>query len=149
MLTWYPDFCPTGQCMIELEKANGSVNWTTPKRLISLCPHHQNVKNVNALDDTGVFTAILRSSQAKEKARWALKLDLMASGTIDDDYEGGKAVDKEWPGARFHVDPNGDILIERGTLRIPANARQRLSKLVDDESKKIEQVPGISRIILE
>ena len=149
MLTWYPDFCPTGQCMIELEKANGSVNWTVPKRLITLCPHHQNVKNVNALDDTGVFTAILRSSQAKEKARWALKLDFMANGTIDDDYEGGKAVDKEWPGARFHVDPNGDILIERGTIRIPANARQRLSKLVDDESKKIDQVPGISRILLE
>ena len=149
MLTWYPDFCPTGQCMIELEKSNGSVNWTIPKRLISLCPHHQNVKSTHALDDTGVFTAILRSSQAKEKARWALKLDFMANGTIDDDYEGGKAVDKEWPGARFHVDPNGDILIERGTIRIPANARQRLSKLVDDESKKIDQVPGISRILLE
>ena len=148
MVTWYPDFCPTGQCMIELEKANGSVNWTTPKRLISLCPHHQNVKNANALDDTGIFTAILRSCQAKEKARWALKLDFMANGTIDDDYD-GKPIDKEWPGARFHVDPNGDILIERGTLRIPPNARQRLSKLVDDESKKIAQVPGISRIILE
>ena len=147
MLTWYPDFCPTGQCMIELEKANGSVNWTVPKRLISLCQHHQNVKNVNALDDTGVFTAILRSCQAKEKARWALKQDLMASGTIDDDY--GKAIDKEWPGARFKVDPNGDIIIERGTIRIPPQARQRLSKLVDDESKKIEQVPGISRILLE
>ena len=149
MLTWYPDFCPTGQCMIELEKANGSVNWTTPKRLITLCPHHQNVKAVNALDDTRVFTAILRSSQAKEKARWALKLDLMASGTIDVDYEGGKAIDKEWPGAKFKVDPNGDIIIEHGTLHIPAQARQRLSKLVDDESKKIEQVPGISRILLE
>ena len=167
MVTWYPDFCPTGQCMIELEKfvmlagqrvpvelilvpgAVASLDWTTPKRLITLCPHHQSVKNTNALDDTGVFTAILRSSQAKEKARWALKLDFMANGTIDDDYEGGKAIDKEWPGARFKVDPNGDIIIERGTLRIPANARQRLSKLVDDESKKIEQVPGISRILLE
>ena len=148
-VTWYPDFCPTGQCVIELEKANGSINWTTPKRLISLCPHHQNAKAVNALDDTGIFTAILRSSQAKEKARWALKLDLMASATIDDDYDGGKAIDKEWPGARFHVDPNGDILIERGTIRIPQNARQRLAKLVDDESKKIDQVPGISRILLE
>ena len=148
MVTWYPDFCPTGQCMIELEK--GSPNqWVIPKRLISLCPHHQNVKNANALDDTGVFTAILRSCQAKEKARWALKLDFMASGTIDDDYEGGKAIDKEWPGAKFRVDPNGDIVIERAAVRIPPQARQRLSKLVDDESKKIAQVLGISRIILE
>ena len=149
MVTWYPDFCPSGQCMIELEKANGSINWTTPKRFIALCPHHQNVKNTNALDDAGIFTAILRSSQAKEKARWALKLDLMASGTVDDDYEGGRAIDKEWPGAKFKVDPNGDIIIERGTIHIPPQARQRLSKLVDDESKKIEQVPGISRILLE
>lgn len=149
MVTWYPDFCPSGQCMIELEKSGGSVNWITPQRLITLCQHHQNAKAVNALDDTGIFTAILRSCQAKEKARWALKLDLMASGTIDDDYDGGKAIDKEWPGAKFKVDPNGDILIEHGTLHIPPQARQRLSKLVDDESKKISQVPGISRIILE
>ena len=157
-VTWYPDFCPTGQCMIELEKVfvNGKadhIKWDVPKRLITLCPHHQNVKSVHTLDDTGVFTAILRSCQAKEKARWALKLDFMANGTIDDDYISEAnptgVIDKEWPGARFHVDPNGDILIERGTIRIPPNARQRLSKLVDDESKKIEQVPGISRIILE
>ena len=177
MVTWYPDFCPTGQCMIELEKfatgtsivpahwavdvlegvvwieerevTNYALKWDVPKRVISLCPHHQNVKSTHALDDTGVFTAILRSCQAKEKARWALKLDFMANGTVDDDYDGGKAIDKEWPGAKFKVDPNGDIIIERGTIRIPPQARQRLSKLVDDESKKIEQVPGISRILLE
>ena len=158
MVTWYPDFCPTGQCMIELVKVflDGkpvSVNWTIPNRLITLCAHHQNVKNANALDDTGVFTAILRSCQSKEKARWALKLDFMANGTIDDDYVSETnptgVIDKEWPGAKFKADPSGDILIESGTLHIPSQARQRLSKLVDDESKKIEQVPGISRILLE
>ena len=139
--------------MIELEKANGSLNWTIPKRFITLCPHHQNAKDTLALGDTEVFTAILRSSQAKEKARWALKLDFMANGTIDDDYISETnqtgVIDKEWPGTKFKVDPSGDIIIEHGTLHIPPQARQRLSKLVDDESKKIEQVPGISRIILE
>ena len=153
MITWYPDFCPSGQCMIELEKTGGSLNWTIPQSIIALCAHHQNVKNVNALDDTGIFTAILRSCQAKEKARWALKLDFMANGTIDDNYVSETnqtgVIDKEWPGARFTVDPSGDILIETGTIHIPPQARQRLSKLVDDESKKIEQVPGISRILLE
>ena len=100
MVTWYPDFCPSGNCMIELEKVGGSLNWATPKRLITLCPHHQNVKDTLALSDTGVFTAILQSSRFKERARWEAKLEL--------------GLDKEDPGVAYRVEPNGDFVIMTG-----------------------------------
>ena len=117
MVTWYPDFCPTGQCMIELEKVGGSLNWTIPKSLISLCSHHQNVKNSNALDDTGIFTAILQSSRLKEKARWEAKLEL--------------GLDKEDPGVAYRVEPSGDFVIMTGATGFQLAAiRSRIAQAI-------------------
>ena len=131
MVTWYPDFCPTGQCMIELEKANGSVNWTVPKRLISLCPHHQNVKNVNALDDTGVFRAILQSSRVKEVARNAIHSELALANDIDIPYT---------------VELSGHFLIQSG---VSGARRQRIISRVNESLSAIEQPPGTSRVTVQ
>ena len=150
MVTWYPDFCPSGQCKIELEKANGSINWTTPKRFIALCPHHQNVKNTNALDDAGIFTAILQSSRVKEKARAAVKREL--------------ALDKEHPGVPYRVNADGSFTVltdpavlgwtapdgSPGTLpTIRNNDRNRARSAALLEAGLVEQRAGMSTVTVE
>ena len=98
MITWYPDFCPSGQCVIELEKVfvDGkpvSINWNVPKSIITLCPHHKGL----ALSDQQVFEAILQSSRVKEKARAAVKREL--------------GLDKEHPGVPYRVNANGSFTV--------------------------------------
>lgn|SRR5574341_874766 len=148
-LTWYPDYCSGGQCRIEVTQGQTDLAGAGFERL---CAHHQSLLD-GGLTPGQVFRALRNSGMAKENARWALKQDFMQNRTLDDDYVSETnptgEIDKEWPGIPFRVAANGDIIIEPARVKIPPNARQRLSKLVDDESKKIEQVPGISRVILE
>ena len=96
MLTWMPDFCPTGQCRIELEKAEGKVDWTKPKSFITLCPHHRGLKD-SSLTDQQVFDAILQSSRVKEAARWAVKVEL--------------GLDKEHPGVPYRINADGSFAV--------------------------------------
>ena len=76
MVTWKPDFCPTGRCVIELHKVGGTPRWLLPKSIISLCQHHQNVKNTFGLTDNQIFRVLRVSSRRKERARWETKLQL-------------------------------------------------------------------------
>lgn len=93
MITWYPDFCPSGQCVIELDKASQAINWLIPKRIVKLCPHHKNL----GLSDQGVFEAILQSSRVKEAAKAAAKKEL--------------GLDEEHPGVPFKVNADGSFTI--------------------------------------
>ena len=98
IITWYPDFCPSGQCVIELEKVflDGkpvSVNWNSPNSIITLCPHHKGL----ALSDQQVFEAIVQSSRVKEKARAAVKREL--------------GLDKEHPGVPYRVNADGSFTV--------------------------------------
>jgi hypothetical protein len=79
--------------MIELEKAGGSVNWTTPKAFLSVCPHHQGL----GLSDQQRFDAILQSSRRKEAARWAVKVEL--------------GLDKEHPGVPYTKNADGSFTV--------------------------------------
>jgi len=96
MLTWMPDFCPTGNCRIELDKTGGSVDWTRPKSVITYCPHHQGLKD-SGLTDQQVFDAILQSSRVKEAARWAVKVEL--------------GLDKEHPGVPYRINADGSFIV--------------------------------------
>jgi len=98
MLTWMPDFCPSGNCRIELDKAGGKVDWTRPKSFVTLCPHHRGLKD-SGLTDQQVFDAILQSSRVKEAARWAVKVEL--------------GLGKEHPGVI-------DVTTERSYLKVSA-----------------------------
>jgi hypothetical protein len=98
MRLWYPDFCPSGSCVIELTKeANGSTNWTSPKNIVTLCQHHTGVKNTHALDNAGIFTAIIQSSRVKEAARKAVKTEL--------------GLDKQHPGVPYRVNADGSFTV--------------------------------------
>lgn len=102
MVTWYPDFCPAGSCAIELNKLpNGFTDWTGPKSIIRLCPHHQNVKTVNGLDDARIFRAIIQSSRVKENARKTVKREL--------------ALDRKHPGIPYTVEPDGNFTLRTDT----------------------------------
>src|SRR3990167_746531 len=91
MLTWYPDTC--SGCSIEIN--NG--DFVTPKRIISLCPHHQSVKNTNNLTDNQVFKSIVQSNRVRETARYAAKLYLK--------------LDKEHEGVPYRIDPDGSFTL--------------------------------------
>ena len=93
MITWFPDFCPTGQCKIELEKAGGQTNWTMPKSFLATCPHHAGL----GLNDQQRFEAILQSSRRKEAARWAVKQEL--------------GLDKEHPGVPYRTNADGSFTV--------------------------------------
>lgn len=108
------------------------------KRVVRLCPHHQSLKD-GGLTDDGVFLAIVRSSQARDRARWAVKQDFMARGLVNKDY----------PGIPYRVEANGDITLTIGGFAIPASQRQVLRNLVKTESEKILRVPGIAVVSLE
>jgi hypothetical protein len=98
VILWYPDFCPSGGCVIELTKeANGSTNWTSPKNIVTLCQHHTGVKNTHALDNSGIFNAIIQSSRVKEAARKAVKTELGLS--------------KEHPGVPYRINANGSFTV--------------------------------------
>ena len=132
MVTWRPDFCPTGGCVIELEKSNGSVNWTSPKSLITLCPHHQNIRTQLGLTDTQVFRAILFSSKLKERARWEAKLEM--------------GLDKEHPGVPYRVNPDGSFAIVTG------ETGQRLTRVrnrINAALTLIERPLGVSGVTVE
>ena len=96
MLTWMPDFCPSGNCRIELDKTGGSVDWTRPKSFVTLCPHHRGLKDSGLSDQQG-FDAILQSSRVKEVARWAVKLEL--------------GLDKEHPGVPYRINADGSFTV--------------------------------------
>jgi len=96
MLTWMPDFCPSGNCRIELDKSAGSVDWNRPKSFIILCPHHQGLKD-SGLTDQQVFDAVVQSSRVKEAARWAVKLEL--------------GLDKEHPGVPYRINVDGSFTV--------------------------------------
>ena len=96
MLTWMPDFCPSGNCRIELDKSGGQVDWTRPKTFITLCPHHQGLKD-SGLTNQQVFDAILQSSRVKESARWAVKVELV--------------LDKEHPGVAYRTNADGNFTV--------------------------------------
>jgi hypothetical protein len=146
MVTWYPDFCPTGQCMIELEKANGSLNWTNPKSFLSTCPHHAGL----GLSDQQRFEAILQSSRVKEKARAAVKREL--------------GLDKEHPGVPYRTNADGSFTVftdpavlgwtapdgSIGTLpTIRNNDRNRARSAALLESGLVEQRIGMSTVTVE
>ena len=96
MLTWMPDFCLSGNCRIELDKAVGKVDWTRPKSFVTLCPHHRGLKD-SGLTDQQVFDAILQSSRVKEAARWAVKVEL--------------GLDKEHPGVPYRINADGSFTV--------------------------------------
>ena len=103
-LTWYPDFCPSGQCAIEIES-----DWTV-KSFRKACPHHQSLRNGHG--DTGAFRAILQSSRVKEVARWQAKLELMDRGIVD----------KEFPGVPYTVGSDGNFTLQPGGNNTVKNA---------------------------
>ena len=72
------------------------VNWSTPKSFVTLCTHHQGLKD-SGLTDQHVFDAILQSSRVKETARWQIKVEL--------------GLDKEHPGVPYRVNPDGSFTI--------------------------------------
>ena len=87
-LTWYPDFCPSGQCQIEIER-----DWSAPRRFVRRCAHHQSL----GLADQPLFDAILQSSRVKEAARWTVKVEL--------------GLDKEHPGVRYRTNADGSFTV--------------------------------------
>jgi hypothetical protein len=127
ILTWYPDFCPAGgRCAIETDQGQNNLI-----RFARLCSHHQGLAD-GGLSHDQVFRAIRNTTSAKERARWALKLDL--------------GLDKEHPGLPYRVEPNGDITILSGA---PASQRARLQNVAAQAAAGIERVPGISNVVVE
>jgi hypothetical protein len=104
-LTWYPDFCPSGQCQIEIEP-----DWSGPRRFVKTCAHHQSLRNAHG--DQGAFSAILQSSRVKETARWEAKQELMSRGTVN----------KEFPGVPYVVNADGSFTLQPGGNNTVKNA---------------------------
>jgi len=91
MLTWYPDTC--SGCSFELTEGD----WSNPKRIISLCPHHKSVKDNNALTDNQLFRSIIQSNRVREYARYAAKVYLK--------------LDKEHEGVPYRVETDGSFTL--------------------------------------
>lgn len=91
MLTWFPDFCPSGSCALEIER-----DWSGVKQFIRVCPHHQGLRD-GGLNDQQAFAAILQSSRVKETARWATKVEL--------------GLNKEHPGVPYRVNADGSFTV--------------------------------------
>jgi hypothetical protein len=124
MLTWYPDFCPSGQCAIEIER-----DWSGPRQFIKTCAHHQGL--LNTLGAANAFMAILQSSRVKETARWEAKQELMARGLAD----------KEMPGVPYIVASNGNFTLTPGGNNTVKNAiRARIATAL----QSVEQPQGTS-----
>jgi hypothetical protein len=66
MIRWRPDFCPTGQCIFELDKQGNFVAAHT------LCPHHDGL----GLTALATFNAAIQSSRVKERARTIVREQL-------------------------------------------------------------------------
>lgn len=127
ILTWYPDYCPIGNCVIEIEP-----DWSAVRRM-ALCPHHQNLKITLGLTDDQVFRAILASSRMKETARWAIKEELMKLGEMD----------KEHPGVPYTVEADGNFIIQSGKT---GPTRTALRTLVATALAVVEKPTGTSTV---
>ena len=135
MVTWYPDICPTGQCMIELEKTVSTLNWSSPKSFRSICTHHKNL----GLTDQDTFDAIVQSSRVKERVRWVVKVEL--------------GLDKEHPGVPYRVDADGGFTIgmdKTGTKMTewPTKKADKdaLIAAVNSAVEKVEKPSGTSAV---
>lgn len=102
---FYPDICPSGQCVIAL--ASGADDH--PDNVVAvLCPHHRGVKSAHALDDAGILRVIFQSMRVKEAARWAAKLALR--------------LNKEHPGVPCRINQDGSLSL----LTSPSDLAWRL-----------------------
>ena len=126
ILTWFPDFSPSGQCILEIQQGH-----TGLIKVVRFCPYHQSLKD-GGLTDAETFTAILQSSRVKEAARWAAKLAL--------------ALDKEHPGVPYRVDADGGFTlgVDRTGTRMsgwPSGGQTR-TRLINDINAA---VAGVSK----
>lgn len=71
MVTWRPDDCVNGDCLIEAPGVGFS-----PVTFIQMCNRHQNIKTLFGLTDAQVHSVIVFSSRRRERARWEAKLEL-------------------------------------------------------------------------
>src|SRR3990167_10464654 len=133
MLTWYPDTC--SGCSIEIN--NG--DFVTPKRIISLCPHHQSVKNTNNLTDNQVFESIVQSNRVRETARYAAKTYLK--------------LDKEHPGVPYRIEADGSFTIGIDQLgskmaEWPSSKREldKLQAVISEAVLSVERPIGTSEV---
>ena len=121
------DTCPGPRpCSMEMDS-----DWTTLKRFIRLCPHHQSLRD-DGLDDQALLRAHRASWNLKETARALAKSEM--------------ALDKEVPGIPFRVEPNGDFVIETGLKGQPLT---RLKTLIAQALSTIEKPVGTSQVTVE
>ena len=127
MITWYPDFCPSGGCQIEIEP-----DWSGPRRFVKTCAHHQSLRNAHG--DSGALNAILQSSRVKETARWEAKQELMARGLATKDG---------LPGVPYTVDASGNFTLQPGGNNTVKNAiRTRITTAL----QAVDKAPGTSTV---
>jgi len=131
MLTWYPDTC--SGCSFELTEGD----WDKPKRVISLCPHHQSVKDNNTLTDDQIFKTIIQSNRVREYARYAAKMAL--------------GLDKETGFVPYRVDADGGFTIGLDTTGtklsgwpVSGKAKTDLVQAVTDAIANIPKPTGTS-----
>lgn len=122
-LTWYPDFCPTGGCALEIER-----DWSAVKR-VKLCVHHETVKNTNGMTDQQIFKSILQSSRVKEVARGAAKSTL--------------GLPKDHPGLPFTVGADGNFTIQSG---VSGQTRTAVRTAVSAAVASVEKPAGTSDV---
>jgi hypothetical protein len=124
MLEWTPDFCPPGaSCTLEV-----SHDWTTVKRFIACCPHHQSLRET--LSDQELFESLVQSSRDKEAVRHAVKKHLK--------------LDKEAEPPGFEVLQDGSIVVLSG---LDASEKR---KILQDLDKGVKHaVPGTCKVRLE
>ena len=125
-MIWYPDFCPSGGCALEIEP-----DWSAAKRFVRICPHHEAVRSQHALDDQGLFMAILQSSRAKEAARYAAKTQL--------------GLDKNHPPLPYTVATDGGFIIHTD---VPSASAARVAARIAarNAAAEINRPPGTSTV---
>lgn len=73
MRFFYPDVCPDGQCVIILATAADE----HPDNAVGvLCPHHQRIRDIHGLDESGILGDIFKSIKTREAARELARIEL-------------------------------------------------------------------------
>ena len=137
ILTWYPDVCRGGQCVIRQNPAD----LETPELVITLCPLHMGMKFNNALDDAETYRRMRVNMRLRERARAVAKTEL--------------ALDKEFPGLPYTIAADGSFTILLGNYtknadgsftrsgNVSNQTRTRIQSALTTALGVIEQSPGI------
>ncbi len=137
ILTWYPDFCRGGQCVIR----QNPDDLESVELIVALCPLHMGLKFNNALDDAETYRRMRVNMRLREEARAVAKTEL--------------GLDKEFPGLPYRVELAGAFTILLGTYTKNADGiftrsgnvnnqtRTRVASAITTALGVTEQSPGI------